>query len=335
MPNRKEYLKQLLKKDTWTAAEQEWMADYLEANDLSELETAATEYFEADLLTAKQILDKRLSERMLKNIHQRIGINDSSFKGIFRLYKQKIAAAAVVLLLAGAAWYMLLQERVKQKVFATTTTRETVKLPDGSVVHLEKASSISYPENFDSKNREVVLKGEAFFEINHDAKHPFIISSSLINTTVLGTSFNMEVREGKMARVVVVSGMVQVNTRENQSHKNGQLVLTANKGAVYNPASQDLQLQDATEDVRFFTQKMSGKFIYKGDPLSKVATDLQRYYNVPVVTDQQSAQCRFYGSFNTTDDVDKALALIAFSLDTKVRKDSTGNGYIIVGGNCK
>ncbi|TWF32688.1 FecR family protein [Chitinophaga polysaccharea] len=335
MPNRKEYLKQLLKKDRWTAAEQEWMADYLETNDLSELEMAATEYFEADLLTAKQILDKRLSERMLKNIHQRIGANDSSFKGIFRLYKQKIAAAAVVLLLAGSAWYILLQERVKQKAFATTTERQTVKLPDGSLVHLEKASSISFPEEFNGKNREVVLKGEAFFEINHDAKHPFIISSSLINTTVLGTSFNMEVREENMARVVVVSGMVQVNTHGNQAHKNGQLVLTANKGAVYNPVSQDLRLQDASEDARFFTQKMSGKFIYKGDPLSKVATDLQRYYNVPVVTDQKSAQCRFYGSFNTTDDLDKALSLIAFLLDTKVRKDSAGNGYIIVGGNCK
>ncbi|NLR59497.1 DUF4974 domain-containing protein [Chitinophaga polysaccharea] len=335
MPNRKEYLKQLLKKDRWTAAEQEWMGDYLETNDLSELEVAAAEYFKADLLTAKQILDKHLSERLLKNIHQRIGVNNSSFKGIFRLYKQKIAAAAVVLLLAGAAWYMLWQEQVKQKVFATTTERQTVKLPDGSVVHLEKASSISFPEEFNSKNREVVLKGEAFFEINHDAKHPFIISSSLINTTVLGTSFNMEVHEGNMARVVVVSGMVQVNTNHNQANKNGQLVLTANKGAVYNPVSQDLRLQDATEDARFFTQKMSGKFIYKGDPLSKVAIDLQRYYNVPVVTDQKSAQCRFYGSFNTTDDLDKALALIAFSLDAKVRKDSAGNGYIIVGGNCK
>lgn len=311
------------------------MADYLEANDLSELEMAATEYFEADLLTVKQILDRRLSERMLKNIHQRIGTNDSSFKGIFRLYKRKVAAAAVVLLLAGAAWYMLWQNGAKQKIFATTTERQTVKLPDGSVVHLEKASSISFPEEFNGKNREVVLKGEAFFEINHDAKHPFIISSSLINTTVLGTSFNMEVHEKNMARVVVVSGMVQVNTYGNQARKNGQLVLTANKSAVYNPVSQDLRLQDASEDARFFAQKMSGKFIYKGEPLSKVATDLQRYYNVPVVTDQKSAQCRFYGSFNTTDDLDKALALIAFILDTKVKKDSIGNGYIIVGGNCK
>lgn len=335
MPNRKEYLKQLLNKDIWTATEQEWMVEYLEANDLSELEMAAAEYFEADLLTVKHILDKRLSDKMLNNIHQRIGVNDSSFKGIFRLYKQKIAAAAVVLLLAGAAWYMLLQERVKQRVFTTTSERQTVKLPDGSVVHLEKSSSIAFQPDFDKKNREVVLKGEAFFEINHDAKHPFTISSSLINTTVLGTSFNMEVHEGKIARVVVVSGMVQVNTREGQPHKNGQLVLTANKSAVYNATSKDLQLQDATEDARFFAQKMSGKFIYKGESLSKVATDLQRYYNVPVVTDQKSASCRFYGSFNTTDDLDKALALIAFSLDTKVKKDSVNNGYIIVGGNCK
>jgi transmembrane sensor len=333
--NRKEYLRQLLNKDNWTATEQEWMVEYLAADDLSELQTVAEEYFEADIITVKHILDQRLSDRMLKNIHQRIGIRDSSFKGIFGLYKQKIAAAAVILLLAGATWYMLLQERVKQRVFATKSERQTLQLPDGSVVHLEKGSSITFPEYFGKKNREVTLKGEAFFEINHDAKHPFIISSSLINTTVLGTSFNMEVHEGNMARVVVVSGMVQVNTREGQPNKNVPLVLTANKSAVYDPASQDLQLQDATEDARFFAQKMSGKFIYKGDPLAKVAADLQRYYNVPVVTDQRSAQCRFYGSFNTVDDLDKALSLIAFSLDARVKKDNTNNGYIIVGGNCK
>jgi len=335
VPNRKEYLKQLLSKDQWTATEQEWMMEYLDANDFSELETVAAEYYEADLLTVKHILDKRLSDRMLKGIHQRIGVADSSFKGIFRLFRHKVAAAAVVLLLAGAVWYLLLQDRVKQRVIATTSERQTVKLPDGSLVHLEKGSSITYPEVFDKKNREVILKGEAFFEINHDAKHPFIISSSLINTTVLGTSFNMEVHGGNTARVVVVSGMVQVNTREGKPSKNARLVLTANKSAVYNPASQDLQLQDGTEDARFFTQKMSGKFIYKGEPLSKVATDLQRYYNVPVATDQQSAQCRFYGSFNTVDDLDKALALIAFSLDARVRKDNTSKGYMIVGGNCK
>jgi ferric-dicitrate binding protein FerR (iron transport regulator) len=335
VPNRKEYLRQLLNKENWTATEQEWMMEYLDANDFTELEMVAAEYFEEDILTVKHILDKRLSDRMLKNIHQRIGVRDSVFKGIFRLYKQKIAAAAVVLLLAGAAWYMLLQQQVKQKVFATNAERQTLTLPDGSVVYLEKNSSIAFPEVFDQKNREVTLKGEAFFEINHDAKHPFIISSSLINTTVLGTSFNMEVHEGNIARVVVISGMVQVNTKERGSHKQEALLLTANKSAVYLPASEALQLEDATDDARFFAQKMSGKFIYKGDPLSKVAADLQRYYNVPVVTDQRSAQCSFYGSFNTVDDLDKALSLIAFSLDARVKKDSTNNGYIIVGGNCK
>ena len=309
--------------------------EYLDANDFTELEMVAAEDFEEDLLTVKHILDKRLSDRMLTNIHQRIGVRDSSFKGIFRLYKQKIAAAAVILLLAGAAGYMLLQHRVKQKVFATSAERQTLKLPDGSVVYLERNSSITFPEAFDQKKREVTLKGEAFFEINHDAKHPFIISSSLINTTVLGTSFNMEVREGNIARVVVVSGMVQVNTREHRSHKNKALVLTANKSAVYLPDSENLQLADATDDARFFAQKMSGKFIYKGDPLSKVAADLQRYYNVPVVTDERSAQCSFYGSFNTADDLNKALSIIAFSLDARVKKDNTNNGYIIVGGNCK
>ncbi|PSL47527.1 FecR family protein [Chitinophaga niastensis] len=335
MLNRKEYLKQLLNTDKWSATEQEWILQYLDSNDLSELETVAAEDFQSDLSTVKDILDKRLSERMLKNIHQRIGVSERSFKGIFPLYRRRIAAAAIVLLLAGAAWYTLLHQQVKELVMTTNTERLTVKLPDGSMVYLEKGSSITYPKVFDKQAREVALTGEAFFEVNHDAKHPFIITSSLINTTVLGTSFNMEVHEGSAAKVVVVSGMVQVNTKGGKQYKHEQLVLTANKSAVYNQASQDLQLQDATDDARFFAQKRNGKFVYKGEPLSKVASDLQRYYNVQVITDQKSAQCNFYGSFNTDDDLDKALTLIAISLDAKVRKNSNSNGYTIVGGNCK
>lgn len=335
MYNRKEYLRQLLHTENWSATEQEWMLQYLEENDLSDLEAVAKEYYQAEGPEIKDLLDERLSALLLKKIHRRAGISKGSFAGVFHLYRRKIAAAAAILIVAGASWYMLLQQQVKQLVMNSGHERKTVTLPDGSTVFLERSSSITYPEDFGKKNRTLHLNGEAFFEVNHDTRHPFIISSALINTTVLGTSFNMEARSTKEAKVVVVSGTVQVNTHEGTAANKGQLVLSANKSAVYHPASNELELYDATDDARFFLQKRNGKFVYKGLPVASVLNDLQRYYNIPVKAEGKLGHCSFYGDFPVTDDLQKALTLIAVTLNAKVKKDSNGNGYTIVGGSCQ
>ncbi|QJB33467.1 FecR family protein [Chitinophaga oryzae] len=331
MHNRKEYLRQLLHTENWSATEQEWMLQYLEENDLSDLEAVAKEYFQAEGPEIKNLLDERLSARLLKKIHRRAGISQP---GIFALYGRKIAAAAAVVLLAGASWYLLVRQQVKQLVMSSGNQHKTVTLPDGSMVYLEKSSSITYPENFGKKNRTLQLNGEAFFDVKQNSKHPFVISSALINTTVLGTSFNMEARNNGVAKVVVVSGSVQVNTRTGETSPQHQLVLGANKSAVYHAASRGLELIDATDDARFFRQKQSGKFTYKGQPLSAVLNDLQRFYNVPVSADKKMERCSFFGDFNTTDDLQETLTIIAVTLNASIKKDANGNGYVIVDGNC-
>ncbi|NSL90387.1 FecR family protein [Chitinophaga solisilvae] len=334
MYNRKEYLRQLLHTDNWSAEQQEWMLQYLEENDLSDLEAVAKEYYQAEAPDVKNLLDERLSVQLLKKIHQRAGITKKPFTGIFSLYRRKIAVAAAAVLIAGASWYLVAKQQVKQLVMNSGNERKTLTLPDGSLVFLEKGSSITYPENFGKSGRELSLNGEAFFEVSHKARHPFVISSALISTTVLGTSFNMEARSGHTARVTVVSGMVQVNARDGDAGKN-QLVLKANKSAVYHPASKALVLYDATDDARFFSQKRNGKFIYKGSPLVQVLNDLQRFYNIPVKAAGSLSNCSFYGDFNTADDLQQALTLIAVTLNARINRDNNGNGYTIEGGNCQ
>ncbi|HVI47858.1 MAG TPA: FecR domain-containing protein [Chitinophaga sp.] len=335
MYNRKEYLRQLLHVDKWSPEEQDWMRAYLEGDDLSDLETVAMEDYQADLQMMKEKLDKRLSARMLKNIHERLGLNNRKFAGTFTLYRRWVAAAAAVILVLGAAWYLTRQQQVKMVAVTAQSERKTVTLPDGSLVFLEKGSGITFPDNFGKTAREVDLRGEAFFEVKQNAVRPFTISSELIKTTVLGTSFNMDVHLGKAARVTVVSGMVQVNTTAVTQGSNQQLVLTANKGMVYHPGSSQMQLIDGTEDARFLTQRRNGKFVYKGTAVSQVLNDLQRYYDIPVKAPGAVGQCSFYGDFSINDELNKVLTLIAVTLNARIEKDTEGNGYTIVGGNCQ
>lgn len=334
MHNRKEYLRHLLHTEEWTIAEREWMLQYLDGNDLSELEEIAAEEFDADLLSVRHTLDRKLSEKLLKRIHKDIPIPTVSGGRKIRIYSLRIAAAAAILLAVGIGYYRFSRQAPPREVVSTTKERRLITLPDGSLVSLEPGSTLQYPKQFDEEKREVDLSGEAFFEVAHNEKQPFVIHSSLINTTVLATSFNIEARDAKEARVVVVTGRVQVAKGETDSNAQAMIV-TANKSAVYNKATDHLEMKDAADDARFYAQKRSGRFMYKGVPLEKVVNDLERYYNTKIRTEERIRSCAFNGDFDIDEGLDKALTLIAISLNANIHKDSSTNGYRITGGSCQ
>src|SRR5699024_6029080 len=66
-----------------------------------------------------------------------------------------------------------------------------IKLADGTIVHLNSASTLKYPIQFSgNENRQVYLEGEAYFEVSHDSIHPFVVKTSPLTIKVLGTKFN-------------------------------------------------------------------------------------------------------------------------------------------------
>lgn len=335
MHNRKEYLRHLLHTEEWTIAEREWMLQYLDGNDLSELEEIAAEEFDADLLSVKHTLDRKLSEKLLKRIHKEMPIPTVSRGRKIRVYSLRIAAAAAVLLAVGIGYYRVSRQAPPQQVVTTAKERTTVTLPDGSLVSLEPGSTLQYLQQFGQTKREVNLSGEAYFEVAHNEKQPFVIHSSLINTTVLATSFNIEAHNAEEARVVVVTGRVQVLAKGETDSNAQAMIVSANKSAVYNKATDQLEMKDAADDARFYAQKRSGKFMYKSVPLEKVVKDLERYYHTTIGTDQRIRSCAFNGDFDIGDDLDKALTLIAISLNANIHKDSSTNSYRITGGSCQ
>lgn len=86
--------------------------------------------------------------------------------------------------------------------------RKKVVLPDSSIVYLNTNSSIAYDEAFNTKERHITLKGEAFFYVKRNPKKPFVIQYGDFKTTVLGTSFNISTFGEKVA-VTVKSGKVK------------------------------------------------------------------------------------------------------------------------------
>jgi transmembrane sensor len=219
-----------------------------------------------------------------------------------------IAAAAIVLFVIGLT--VLYNKSVidpSQQVLVSTTygQHRQVSLPDGSKVWLSPATRVSYPNHFSSTTREITLIGEAFFEVVHDVKHPFVISSGKLKTVVLGTSFNIRAYpKATSAEVTVVSGKVGVIL--NATKHPQQQILIANQRTIFYPATNMLLKDDYLDAAQFLDQR-NGLFHFNGTSLEAIGKELQLQYgiNISIATGLNSKA--FYGSLNTTVPVGQSL----------------------------
>jgi ferric-dicitrate binding protein FerR (iron transport regulator) len=285
----------------------------------------------------KKSLDRKQSEELLEKIHSRIYVPAPTFMQTVRLHRLKVAVAALIIIIAGAGYWCRENGLLfvpADKEIATTGKRKTVKLPDGSLITLEPNSRLTYPGRFTGSTREVHLTGEAYFEVKPNHENPFIVRTPYVIATVLGTSFNVEAYPNGIARVVVTTGRVKVQT-VNASNELQAVIINANQSVAYNITINEIEKRNAPEDAVYYKQRHSGKFSYAGVPIVKVIQEMERYYHTSVTLERDMSGCVFYGYFQVNDNVDRALSLVALSLNATVKKKYNDKGYLITGGNCR
>src|SRR6185295_18844700 len=109
---------------------------------------------------------------------------------------------------------------------ATVSNVKKVILADGTLVWLKDNSTLKYPDRFPEAGiRQVVLEGEALFEVAKDPGHPFVIEAGTFKTTVLGTSFHIKSGNERF-EVTVFTGKVSLSTTQ---HHNTVVVLPHEK----------------------------------------------------------------------------------------------------------
>ena len=337
MKDRQDYLKYLLAQKKLTSEEEEWLLNYLNDKDISDIQKIAAEDFETDITYMKKCLDRAQSEAILEKIHSRIYVPDITFTQVIRLHRLKLAIAALIIIIAGAGiWYgknKALLMPANQEI-VTTGKRKTVRLPDGSMITLEPNSTLTYPNRFAGKTREVKLTGEAFFEVTPNHEKPFIVHTANIMATVLGTSFNVEAYRNGIAKVVVATGRVKVQT-VNASNELQAVIINANQSVTYNITINEIEKRNVPEEAVYYKQRNSGRFSYAGVPVTKVIQEMERYYHTSVTLEGNMTGCVFYGYFRVNDNVERALSLVALSLNATVQKKTNNKGYLITGGNCR
>ncbi|MBI5370647.1 MAG: DUF4974 domain-containing protein [Sphingobacteriales bacterium] len=221
------------------------------------------------------------------------------------------------------------------EIVAKPGTKSKLLLPDGTQVWLNSDSRIIYANSFNDSLREVVLEGEAYFDVVKDARHPFIVHTSGISIRVLGTAFNVKsYPQDPTIEATLVRGLIEVE--KNNQPGRSRIMLKPNEKLVYNktqdkvlgaedaeqagvPATVPTALakpesisistlpKNIADSIRVETSWVYGKLVFEGDGFRELAQKMERWYNVKIgFRDHKVAGYRFTGVFEN-ENIGEAL----------------------------
>ena len=173
----------------------------------------------------------------------------------------------------------------------------TVILADGTTVHLNAGSKLTYPVRFAGKRRVVALEGEAYFDVVKDETRPFIVQTHLGEVTVLGTAFNINAYTDASVYTTLVHGKVQFS-----SSSFGTIILSPGEQAVVSANGSEKRMVDLDEYVGW----VDGRYVFNNRPLGEIMQtferwyDIQVYYETPHLRDiTYSGSLKRYGTINS------------------------------------
>lgn len=174
-------------------------------------------------------------------------------------------------------------------VFADNGHISKVELPDGSWVWLNSGSKISYSNLFASKNRNISLTGEAYFQVTKNKDLPLVVTSGELQVKVLGTKFNVTAYpENNEVAVVLERGSVELL---NPNVESFQLILKPGERAVFNKSNMDLQVSNV--NTAKFTSWKEGILNIYDQSLEEVVERLETRYNQKFILDDEVKNYRY------------------------------------------
>lgn len=226
----------------------------------------------------------------------------------FNRLRYVVAACAVLLLLLGGGTFWTIrqmQKQMQQEVrFSNLSGKSYVMLGDGTKVWLHSDTSLDYKREFSSVNREVKMTGEAYFEVAHDPKHPFVIQMEGMKLTVYGTKFNVrDIPHSNEVMVSLQEGSVGLETlRENYRMRPGEK-------AVFNKKTKILQINRG--DVAFDISWAQKQIVFNQKSLGFICKYLANWYNVEIVL-EPALKDKYLYTFTLRDEpLEEIMRLIA------------------------
>ena len=243
---------------------------------------------------------------------------------------QRIAAVIIplVMLVVFGKLYVQMSDELKASQVVAMLQEHTVSdecktiaLADGTQVRLNQSSVLLYPEKFSGKERKVFLTGEACFDIKHDGRHPFHVSTPYFDITDLGTSFSVS----SYATDVEVSTTLKTGKIELKIVGEDKVYsMKPNDQLVYNVKTKAVDLRQVTDEDDGLSWR--NKQISLDDvTLAEAARIMGDVYGVKFVfRSSRHRNTKITVHFNRGESLKKALAIVGNlvpGLEYELKKD--------------
>lgn len=262
---------------------------------------------EGDLDVRKNWLElkKKIQERKLEN---------SSSKAKRILFKRLAIAASFLIVLAGAFYFRGNNgdsNTTPNKIITHSVSNSPVNLPDGSVVVLSADSRLSYDEKFSAVNRVVNFEGEGFFNIKHDADHPFIVRTKDADVHVTGTVFRLTTSGIKNKfEAILIKGRIEVSLKDKSEQKielkpsqKITILSQASSGDIKKTNQDSIQIQNIaiTDSMLASFESLNQYLDFRNNTLEEIAVSLERQYHIKVIITGNVKRKKYTGAFKNKD----------------------------------
>lgn len=255
----------------------------------------------------------------------------ASRKNRYPLFRELLKIASVVAITVGitAAWFSIGIGKDDVNVTMHTITvpagqRVNLGLPDGSNVWLNAGTKLQYPVSFMRDRREVMLDGEAYFEVARNEKSPFVVRTHAMDVEVLGTKFNVDACSLRNTfETSLMQGKVRVKSSSNEE-------LFVDLLPHYKTTLKEGKLVVSKIDDYDVYRWKEGLYCFRNKPFARIMEDLERYYDLKIELDKKNiAEVVLTGKFRISDGLDYALRVLQRDVSFTYRRD-TDNDIIYI-----
>jgi len=233
------------------------------------------------------------------------------------------AMAAAALLAVGLTSWLALRDRqpeqalVEQpRMLATGVgVRDSLTLPDGTRVILGPMSSVSLRSGYGSDNRELVMRGDAWFDVAHDGARPFTVWAGDATIVDIGTTFT--VRSDSVTGVEVAVTRGSVNLRRASTSATEGVILEAGDNGILQNDGQVIARRDAVTDDDLAW--MQGKLVFREASVNEVIASLRRWYGIELRVDASLMNRHITATFDG-EPADRVVEVIRLVLGAELEK---------------
>lgn len=219
----------------------------------------------------------------------------------------RYAAVLLVISLVSVYFYKIQDDDVRafNLIEVPKGQHVSLTLSDGTKVILNAESKLTYPSEFSGNERNVELHGEAFFEVTHNKKAPFIVKGSFLNVKVLGTKFNFRSYPNEKAEVTLDEGKVEVESADLKDKK----IISPGQQILYTP-KEGMRLVNKT-DVYLVKSWTTGELSFQNKRLDEICAELERKFNVHINIENKKLKKEvFTCHFKNTVTIDQIFILL-------------------------